>query len=128
MYGWQPAGFAYSAGRLPPGLRTMPTENLTYAELAERLSISPEAARGFARRLRLPRAPGNDGRARITVDLAEIQHRPATTRPKPAADPLADALAKIAALEAELATAEARAAGCRADFEHERERNVLLVG
>ena len=42
---------------------------------------SPEAARSLARRLRLPRRPGNDGKVRITVDLAEIRHKPLPARP-----------------------------------------------
>jgi hypothetical protein len=52
----------------------MSIESLTYAELSDRLGTSPEAARSLARRLRLPRKPGNDGKARVTVDLAEIQY------------------------------------------------------
>ena len=48
-------------------------ESLTYVELGGWLGTSPEAARSLARRLRLPRKPGNDGKVRIIVDLAEIQ-------------------------------------------------------
>ena len=54
----------------------MSTESLTYTELGDRLGASPEAARSLARRLRLPRKPGNDGKVRIIVDLAEIQYMP----------------------------------------------------
>ena len=54
----------------------MSTESLTYTELGDRLGASPEAARSLARRLRLPRKPGNDGKVRIIVDLAEIQYTP----------------------------------------------------
>ena len=50
----------------------MSIESLTYAELGDRLGASPEAARSLARRLRLSRRPGNDGKVRITVDLAEF--------------------------------------------------------
>jgi hypothetical protein len=53
----------------------MSIESLTYAELGDRLGASPEAARSVARRLRLPRRPSNDGKVRITVDLAEIRHK-----------------------------------------------------
>src|ERR1700747_620471 len=53
---------------------SMSIESLTYAELGDRLGASPEAARSLARRLRLPRRPGNDGKGRITVDLTEIQY------------------------------------------------------
>ena len=59
----------------------MSIESLTYAELGDRLGASPEAARSVARRLRLPRRPGNDGKVRITVDLAEIQYKPLPARP-----------------------------------------------
>ena len=52
----------------------MRIECLTYAELGDRLGTSPEAARSLARRLRLPRKPGNDGKARVTVDLTEVQY------------------------------------------------------
>ena len=40
----------------------MPSEMLTYLDLANRLKTSPEAARALARRLRLPRTRGNDGK------------------------------------------------------------------
>ena len=52
----------------------MSIESLTYAELGDRLGVSPEAARSLARRLRLTRRPGNDGKVRVTVDLAEVQY------------------------------------------------------
>jgi DNA-directed RNA polymerase specialized sigma24 family protein len=54
----------------------MSIESLTYAELGERLGASAEAARSLARRLRLLRRPGNDGKVRITVDFDEIQYKP----------------------------------------------------
>ena len=50
----------------------MATESLTYAQIAERLGINVEAARGLVRRRHLPRSTGNDGRTVILVDLAEI--------------------------------------------------------
>jgi hypothetical protein len=59
----------------------MAIEMLTYAALAERLKISPEAARALAKRLQRPRS--NDGKTLLSVDLAEIQHpeaRPVTGR------------------------------------------------
>jgi hypothetical protein len=34
----------------------------------------------IARRLRLSRRPGNDGKVRITVDLTEIQYKPLPAR------------------------------------------------
>ena len=54
----------------------MTIESLTYSELGERLGSSPGAARSLARRLRLVRRPGNDGKVRVFVDLAKIQYRP----------------------------------------------------
>ena len=53
----------------------MTIENLTYAALAERLKISPEAARALVKRLRLPRQRANDGKTLVSVDLSEIQHK-----------------------------------------------------
>ena len=53
----------------------MPVEMLTYADLADRLKISPEAARALAKRLRLPRSLSNEGKALVRVDLTEIQHK-----------------------------------------------------
>ena len=55
---------------------------LTYAELGERIGITPEAARCRASRLRLRRQIGNDGKARVAVDLDEISLNP----PKTSAD------------------------------------------
>jgi hypothetical protein len=54
----------------------MPVETLTYAALGVRLTISPKAARSLAKRLRLPRSLSNDGKALVSVDLAEIRHTP----------------------------------------------------
>jgi hypothetical protein len=47
-----------------PDARSPRIELLTYADLAERLKCSPEAARSLAKRLRLPRSCGNDEGAR----------------------------------------------------------------
>ena len=58
----------------------MPVEMLTYAALGARLKISPEAARSLARRFRLPRSLSDDGKARVSVDLAEIRHTPRPPR------------------------------------------------
>ncbi len=99
----------------------MPVETLTYGALAERLGISPRAAQSFARRLRLPRALASDGRARVTVDLGEITHRP-----RPAREP-ASPEQRIASLRAQIAQLEATAATYRADFERERDRADSLM-
>ena len=47
-----------------------PTEPrwLTYAELAELMEASTEAARAFANRLELRKQRGNDGKARVYVE------------------------------------------------------------
>jgi hypothetical protein len=113
----------------------MSIESLTYAELGDRLGASPEAARSVARRLRLPRRPGNDGKVRITVDLAEIRHKPLPARPPGGHRAEIDRLnARVEQLEGELARlevekqcVEVRAAGHRVDFERERERCDTLV-
>jgi len=85
----------------------MTTESLTYSELGDRLGRSPEAARSLARRLRLVRKPGNDGKVRVIVDLADIQYKPAPTRSPDRPRPDADALnTRIERLPAELAKLE----------------------
>jgi len=96
----------------------MAVEMLTYEALAERLSISPEAARSLAKRLHLPRAVSIDGRARVTVDLAAIEHK--------ARQPLSRKT-KIETLQAQIARLEAAATMLRADFERERERAERLT-
>jgi hypothetical protein len=103
----------------------MATETLTYAALGARLTISPKAARSLAKRLRLPCSLSDDGKALVSVDLAEIRHRPRSCGPRVTGN---DAVsAKLAALQAEVARLEAMAAGHRADFERERERADRLM-
>jgi hypothetical protein len=98
---------------------------LTYAELGERLKISPEAARALVKRHRLPRSRANDGRTLVQVDLAEISHSPVPRMTQP---PVGHALKeKIEALQAELIEMEAIAKGHRADFERECERTNKLL-
>jgi hypothetical protein len=113
----------------------MSVESLTYSELGDRLGASPEAARSLARRLRLPRKPGNDGKVRIIVDLAEIQYTPLSARSPGGQQVDIDGLnaqikrlqAELAKLELEKQCLEARAAGHRADFERERDRCDTLT-
>ncbi len=104
----------------------MSVEMLTYAALGARLTISAEAARALAKRLRLPRSLSDDGKALVSVDLAEIRHTP---RPRAGGQVgnIALLAAKIEALQAEIARLEARAADHRADFECERERADRLT-
>jgi hypothetical protein len=113
----------------------MSLESLTYTDLGDRLGTSPEAARSLARRLRLPRTTGNDGKARVTVDLTDIQYRPIPARPPgghradiEALDARVENLqAELARLEVEKNCIEANAAGHRADFERERERCDTVI-
>ena len=109
----------------------MATEQLTYAQIAERLSVSPEAARAIVKRHRLPRSRSNDGKTLAAIDLKEIRHKPLPARSprghRSVTEVVATLKARVAELEAELAQAEERSRGHRADFECERERADQLV-
>jgi len=109
----------------------MPTEQLTYAQIAERLSVSPEAARAIVKRHRLPRSRSNDGKTLAAIDLKEIRHKPLPARSprghRSVTNVVATLKARIATLEAELVAEQQRSAGHRADFERERERADQLV-
>src|SRR6516165_12596058 len=94
----------------------MPAEQLTFAQIAERLSVSPKAARAIVKRHRLPRR--NDGKTLAAIDLKEIRS---------VTDVVTTLKARVAELETELAQAEERSAGHRVDFERERERADQLV-
>jgi chromosome segregation ATPase len=104
----------------------MSVEILTYSALGARLNISPLAARSLARRLGLPRSLSTDGKALVSVDLAEIRHTPQSPVRRQA-DDVAQWTTMVAALHVEIAQLEASAAGHRADFEHERERADRLM-
>jgi hypothetical protein len=107
----------------------MPTEELSYAQMAERLSVSTEAARALVKRHRLPRSRGNDGKALVAV--GELHHRALPGRSsrgyQAVTDVVATLKARIATLEADLAAEQQRSAGHRADFERERERADGMV-
>ncbi len=103
----------------------MPVETLTYAALGARLAISTKAARSLAKRLRLPRSLSDDGKAVVSVDLAEIRHTPRSPTRREASN--VALTARIAALQAEIARLEATATGHRADYERERERADRLM-
>lgn len=107
----------------------MPVEMLTYAELGERLKISPEAARALVKRHRWPRSRANDSKTLVHVDLTEINHSPISRPPQAqAGHQLVTALKqKIESLQAELVEAKAIANGHRADFERECERTNKLL-
>jgi hypothetical protein len=111
----------------------MATENLTYVEIGERLGVSAHAARALARRLHLPRVLDNQGRARVSIDFAEIQHKPQPTahvgRPDAEQATVAALQEEVAALVAELAAERRRSDGHQAALheaaaaaERERER------
>ena len=101
----------------------MSVEILTYGALGARLNISPVAARSLARRLQLPRSRSDDGKALVSVDLAEIKHTPGRRQ----ASDVAQWTTMVAALHVEIAQLETSAAGHRADFERERERADRLM-
>ena len=103
----------------------MSVEMLTYAALGARLNISPKAARSLSRRLGLPRSLSDDGKALVSVDLAEIRHTPRPPRGRASNSALL--AAKIEALKAEIARLETTAADHSADFERERERADRLA-
>jgi chromosome segregation ATPase len=104
----------------------MSIEFLTYGALGARLNISPVAARSLARRLALPRSLSDDGKALVSVDLAEIKHTPQPSARRQECD-VAQWTTMVAALHVEIAQLEASVAGHRADFEHERERADRLM-
>jgi chromosome segregation ATPase len=109
----------------------MPVEQLTYAQIAERLGVSSEAARAIVKRHRLPRSRSNDGKTLVAVDLEEVRHKPLPARSPRGHQPVTDAVAtlkaRIESLEGELAAERERSAGHRADFERERERADRMV-
>ena len=106
----------------------MPVELLTYADLADRLKISPEAARALAKRHRLPRSKSNDGKALVNVDLAEIRHKSLSGRSPGGDHAVTFSLkARIETLQAEIVRLEAAATGHRSDFERERDRADRLM-
>ena len=107
----------------------LPVEMLSYADLGERLKISPEAARALVKRHRWPRSRANDGKTLVQVDLTEINHSPISRPPRaPAGDQVIAALnQQIESLKAELAEAKLVASGYRGDFERECERTNKLL-
>jgi hypothetical protein len=58
----------------------MPVEQFTYAQIAERLGVSAEAARAIVKRYRLARSRSNDGKTLAAIDLEEIRHKPLPAR------------------------------------------------
>ena len=107
----------------------MPVEMLSYAELGERLKVSPEAARALVKRLRLPRSRANDGKTLVQVDLTEIIHSPVPrARQAPPGQQVVTALKeKIETLQADLMEMETIANGHRADFDGKDRDQVTSV-
>jgi capsule polysaccharide export protein KpsE/RkpR len=113
----------------------MATEMLSYSQLGDRLSCSPEAARALVKRLRLPRQKANDGKVLVSVDLTEINHKPMSVRSPAGHQPIITSLkariqdleSELGKVETELGKVEASAANHRADFERERERFDRLM-
>lgn len=112
----------------------MSDEWLTYKEAAERLSISPEAARQKAIRGRWQRTKGNDGKARIRLpdgwtDAVRTPDERAKKRPVRTPNEQVNAERAISALEnhvetlkVELAAERDRTGQVREDLERERQR------
>lgn len=107
----------------------MPVEMLTYAELGERLKISPEAARALVKRHRWPRSRANDSKTLVHVDLTEFSHTPITRQPQAQAghQEVTALKQRIETLQTELADMKVIASGHRADFERECERTNKLL-
>jgi hypothetical protein len=107
----------------------MPVEMLTYAELGERLKVSPEAARALVKRHRWPRTSSNSGKTLVQVDLTEFSHSPISRQPQAQTNQqLVGALKQqIETLQTELTEMKGIASGYRADFERECERTNKLL-
>ena len=96
-------------------------EQLTYAQIGERLKISSDGARAIVKRSRLPRSHASDGKTLVAIDLDEHKPLPAwSPRGQPVTDVVATLKARIEQLEAELAAEQQRSA-------RERERADQLI-
>jgi hypothetical protein len=123
----------HDANTRPLGVRhgvRMAEEWLTYSELADRLSVSSEAARQKAIRHRWPRRTANDGKAQVRVDVEDVKATMPVRRPKedprsdnrPTPDDSPSDTRTFAALEAHIETLRAIAAKAEGMAERERER------
>jgi hypothetical protein len=94
----------------------MEPEWLTYAEVADRLGVSPEAARSRAKRLGWRRQSGNDGRARVLValDRRPPGGGPVTPRSPPGQKTIDPAL--VTALESHIKTLQTENEGLKQDL------------
>src|SRR5215472_9373897 len=91
---------------------------LTYRELAQALGISAEAARQKAIRARWQRQRGNDGKARMLVDL---EAEKAAHTPRRRSDEHPDERRTFEALEAHITTLKEAVAKAEALGEHHRQ-------
>ena len=105
----------------------MATEQLTYAELAQRLGVSLEAARAVARRLQFPKGRTNDGKTLLTVDLEAIQHRPLTKSPTKQQATVAALKQQIADLQNKIVELQVAVNTARSDVLRERDRSERLI-
>jgi hypothetical protein len=104
-------------------------EQLTYAQIGDRLNISSEGARAIVKRNRLPRSHDKNGKTLVAVDLDELQHKPLPVRSArllPMTDVVATLKARIEQKPSWPPSSSA-SAGHRAHYEHERERADLLA-
>ena len=81
----------------------MPIEQLSYAQIAERLGISFGAARALVKRNRLARALGNDRKCRVAIDLGDLDDTALPDRGAAAhsGGPVEELQARVARLEAD---------------------------
>ena len=106
----------------------MAEEWLSYAELGERLGVSPEAARQKAIRARWQRRMTNDGKRQILVDVADVMVASPPRKPREAPDdrPTPEAhpsdAQTIAALDAHIATLKNMVARAESIADLERQR------
>jgi DNA primase len=110
---------------------------MTYADLAERLGVTAEAARQRAVRGRWRRQTGNDGKTLVLVEPDALAAKKRTPERRPDVQPnehpddarTVDALqAHIATLKDALGKAEGVAAAREDDLRRERERIDQLTG
>lgn len=116
----------------------MSIQTMTYAELAEIWGVSKDAARKKVEGLRLPRTRGNDGRARVQIDLEEVTHTPKPKMETGGGD-LPETISgdrgetggsptlEVQALQARISDLQAELIHERSEREKERERSDRLA-
>ena len=120
------------------GGQAVSIQTLTYAELAEVWGVSKDAARKKVEGLRLPRTRGNDGRARVQIDLGEVTHTPKPkmetgggdlpeTTPGDRGESGGSPALEVQALQARISDLQAELTRERCEREKERERSDRLA-